>query len=166
MKSVCLAAYVCLAALAAPQWTAAGLVGNYRTSTGFEIWGLELRKDATASYRYSPDHPGGRTFDGTWSFDGEVVTLRLTSIKGKRKTGHVWKFVPVTWGERQYLVCEEEIRDFAGTALQWKDSNLDPRSQESEMHRAPLMRFADRNYKRRYGNPKAPGKFASWFDWC
>lgn len=154
-----------LSTITTSEITEKSLLGTYRMSTGFEIYALELRQDGTAVYTYRPDHPGGSNMNGKWSFDGTVVDLRLVSAKRKPKKGYGLKLVPVHWGERQYLVYEEEIRDFAGMAMRWEDAHLDERSQRSEMYRAPLMKTSDFKYKKRFGTPKAPAKYVAWFQW-
>lgn len=147
------------------QIPANSIPGMYRMSTGFEAYGLLLRTDSTAVFSYRPDHAGGNDSNGKWSFDGNLVRVKLTTIKGKKRTGHLWKLVPIQWGERQYLVLEGEVRDFAGMAMSWADSHRDLRSQRSEMYRAPLMKADGHTFKKRFGTPKAPERYAPWFDW-
>lgn len=69
---------------AEPDWEKV-LPGGYRTSTGFEVYGLELNKDRHAEYTYRPDHPGGRIYAGEWSFDGSAFEVKRSSKTKPRK---------------------------------------------------------------------------------
>jgi hypothetical protein len=154
-----------LALLVGGQWPDSSLVGRYQISTGFEIWTVELEANHSCKYSWQPDHPGGSELKGSWKLADDLVTVTLSGKVRNRAVYHVWSFVPVVWGERQYLIAEDEIRDFAGMALSWEDEHKDLKSQATEFHRAPLMRTDLKREPHRSGLPRAPGRYAVWFQW-
>jgi hypothetical protein len=146
------------------QWDEASNVGAYKITTGLEIWTVELRPDHMATYAYGPDHPGSYLMTGKWRLSGDIVIVTFAGTLRGKKQYHEWRFVPVVWGNRRYLILLDEIRDFAGLCLKWLDENKDAKSQTHESHRAPLMRWSTAGTPKRFGTPKAPGRFNDWFD--
>src|SRR5688572_14438280 len=101
--------------------------GTYRTSTGFEIWTIDLKPDGKASYQWKPDHAGGIFYQGSWRQDGPVVALSYSGIRKGRRVYHTLRYVPVRWGDRSYLIYEDEVRDWAGEFRNWSDTNRAPK---------------------------------------
>lgn len=141
------------------------LIGEYNASTGYELYTIILRPDHTAFYSWRPDHPGGTEYDGTWKTDGPTVRVQLTAKKGSPKKQYSWNLVPVRWGDRNYLILDEELRDFAGQALRWTDQNKTDRAQRSEFYAGYFLKQSPQPHPRRYGKPHAPAPYADWFNW-
>lgn len=134
-------------------------------TTGFEVWTIDLKAGGKASYSWGPDTPGGSVVPGKWRAQNDVVIITLNGKVRGASVFHVWRFVPINWGERHYLIFEEEVRDFAGMALKWTDEHKDVRSQAAEMYRGPLARLINGKLPSRSGTPHAPGSYADWFKW-
>jgi len=164
MRYLAASVFLAVAGSASAQWNPASLRGQYSSTTGFEIWRLELKANKTATYSWRPDHPGGQDYSGKWSFEKDLITITLKGKSPRGEKSYRWRFLPVKWGNRLYLVFEDEIRDFAGMALRWQDENKDLRAQEGEFHRAPLIRDAHLK-PRRFGKPLVPPSYAAWFTW-
>lgn len=137
------------------------LPGTYNSSDGYVSNEVLVRPDGTLLWYWRPDHPGAETLTGTWRYDGTTVTVHMTGSEG----AYFYKFVPVHWGDRHYLVDVKNIRDFAGDAMRWWLQNRDERSQRSELFRGPLIKGEPSSPKPRSGRPIAPKKYAPWFEW-
>ena len=82
---------------------------------------LVLAEDHRVGFAWYGCLGGGDKNGGTWSLDGDVVVLRLAEPDGPEGLRRIdARFVPVKWGERVYLVEEDQMPAFC-VGLREKD---------------------------------------------
>jgi hypothetical protein len=159
-------AWLALGPVALPR-TAAEAQGTYIQWTGFANYIYRLRPAGNMTLSFRPDHPGGKTWAGTWKFEHGCVHIALPFRQAGKVTVEQYQAVPVAWGDRLMLVDAGELLSGSLAAKlkrfgkvvggrRFGDGQTDlmvPIRADSESANLPRV----------YGRPRAPEPFQSLF---
>jgi len=99
-----------LVGAARPVATDSGLAGTYYRGRGLGFGNtLEIARDGTFHFRWTGCLGTYAESTGTVSRQGNELVLEAT-VRGRRE---VSRYVPIRWGDRQYLVPVDELKSFA-----------------------------------------------------
>lgn len=87
----------------------ADVEGTYILWTGLEVSRYAFKRNGQLTIEVLYDHPGSRTWRGTWSFEEGLVHVAIPYVTGGKRLTALGLLVPVAWGDRLLLVDSEAL---------------------------------------------------------